>query len=905
MKQTLFQNMLKAAGAFLFAVTLSAGFTACTDTIDNPATPENPSEQSQDVDPTPEPTEDAVAVTTDCSFVMFGEIEDEMGEAISRRLKGAPAMPSMAQLYFLDPQRGKDLGMGEKSWQELVRRTRNGEASLVLSQCTFSDFHTFTKYYIQGMMELAAKQYVGDDPDAKPDTEAMQAEAEKRMADALRQGWQFWRDRQANPEAFDEPDWQNIDSWPAEMQDAVMFDAWGFHGHGNMLYVVHGAMQDEGNEANETMTAYQWGMKADAVADWLNRQAHGDAQTRAGMADFRRALTRAASGSAAIADLMSAQTREYVFGYVYPWPWDPRTGEVSSGLKVQYTIYSAHNLDKHTEYYQVKQHIVANNGQMIGIDCEDNHYKPRENDPDNTYGYIYGGKWVGSECLCMREIQTDMKLAGNGTISLWHADPQTDNNSQSTDVSESSTTGWSAGGSLGGSVGSISGATGSASLNFSYSESVTMQTGSSWSTKDLSTTYNENGNQPTWKYTITGRLNEISTTLWEDNHYFSQHSKIIPQLAKSTCTTDENAIWKVSNPSGTYRLKANVNAITMQIKKSKESKKTSLTRTWYMQHFGLETIDNKHEIEFDLDTPDRYLATWNCVVTSFGDNATNDMKSSLRDYLVQGFGINSAYYCWATTFTTVEANANSSTNAAKVFSSFENSITGLKQELYTMGYRGKVSFGLKRNGSSTLVKEITLNLDEPHSKDAVLSIADDNGKILNYKITKAGEEVELSKVPWDFSGKLEVPAKITHWGNELKVTGLGKQCAEGRGSITAVTLPNTIRIIGDQALSYLNITEITIPEGVETIGAYAFTSDTKLKKVVLPSTMKLIEDGAFFNTTALTEIHIKATTPPVLTFSINFDQSAYNNAKLYVPNGCKSKYQNAENWKLFKNIVEE
>ena len=159
MKQTLFQNMLKAAGAFLFAVTLSAGFTACTDTIDNPVTPENPSEQG--VDPTPEPTEDAVAVTTDCSFVMFGEIEDEMGEAISRRLKGTFDMPSMAQLYFLDPQRGKDLGMGEESWQELVRRTRNGEASLILSQCTFSDFHTFTKYYIQGMMELALARSPG------------------------------------------------------------------------------------------------------------------------------------------------------------------------------------------------------------------------------------------------------------------------------------------------------------------------------------------------------------------------------------------------------------------------------------------------------------------------------------------------------------------------------------------------------------------------------------------------------------------------------------------------------------------------------------------------------------------------------------------------------------------------
>lgn len=42
MKQTLFQNMLNAAGAFLFAVTLSAGFTACVEKIDNPVTPIEP-----------------------------------------------------------------------------------------------------------------------------------------------------------------------------------------------------------------------------------------------------------------------------------------------------------------------------------------------------------------------------------------------------------------------------------------------------------------------------------------------------------------------------------------------------------------------------------------------------------------------------------------------------------------------------------------------------------------------------------------------------------------------------------------------------------------------------------------------------------------------------------------------
>ena len=440
MKQTLFQNMLKAAGAFLFAVTMSAGFTACTDTIDNPATPENPSEQG--VDPTPEPTEDAVAVTTDCSFVMFGEIEDEMGEAISRRLKGTFDMSSMAQLYFLDPQRGKDLGMGEESWQELVRRTRNGEASLVLSQCTFSDFHTFTKYYIQGMMELAAMQYVGDDPDAKPDTEAMQAEAEKRMADALREGWQFWRDRQANPEAFDEPDWENIDSWPAEMQDAVMFDAWGFRGAGNILYVMHGAMQNDDDEVkpvaqdDQAMTAYRWGQKADAVARWINDQLTSDAQTRAGMENFRRALTRGESSS--IKDIIGAYTETKVFDYIYPDPHQPGTCKETSAITVIYTIYSAYDFDSKKDYYQVQQKVSIANDKLPK-------YWWWGREGDNSDGY----NWIYSTGTCMKDVKTSMKLSGSDTISVYDATPGNENKSRTFSHNESSSSGWSFSPSLG------------------------------------------------------------------------------------------------------------------------------------------------------------------------------------------------------------------------------------------------------------------------------------------------------------------------------------------------------------------------------------------------------------------------------------------------------------------------
>ncbi len=57
------------------------------------------------------------------------------------------------------------------------------------------------------------------------------------------------------------------------------------------------------------------------------------------------------------------------------------------------------------------------------------------------------------------------------------------------------------------------------------------------------------------------------------------------------------------------------------------------------------------------------------------------------------------------------------------------------------------------------------------------------------------------------------------------------------------------------------IKEVIIPEGVESIGPYAFANLTALERVVLPSTLETIEYGAFFGCKSLTEVvgleHVK------------------------------------------------
>ncbi len=51
-----------------------------------------------------------------------------------------------------------------------------------------------------------------------------------------------------------------------------------------------------------------------------------------------------------------------------------------------------------------------------------------------------------------------------------------------------------------------------------------------------------------------------------------------------------------------------------------------------------------------------------------------------------------------------------------------------------------------------------------------------------------------------------------------------------------------------------DIKEVIIPEGVESIGPYAFANLTGLTRVVLPSTLKTIDYGAFYGCTSLTNI---------------------------------------------------
>ena len=171
------------------------------------------------------------------------------------------------------------------------------------------------------------------------------------------------------------------------------------------------------------------------------------------------------------------------------------------------------------------------------------------------------------------------------------------------------------------------------------------------------------------------------------------------KLLTGTCVTDEQALWKIDNPSGVYSL----NAYYIVESTAAGNKNNPYWRTDY----------SRNNIRFNLIAPDRFKRKWNNVIYDYGSLNTFSEKRDFNQYINENYGAGSATPCWAGLFTSTEATADGSENARAVFQTFKNSIRGMKQALRSMGVGGKVTFGLKRDGEDEeLVDKITLILDD-------------------------------------------------------------------------------------------------------------------------------------------------------------------------------------------------
>ena len=113
--------------------------------------------------------------------------------------------------------------------------------------------------------------------------------------------------------------------------------------------------------------------------------------------------------------------------------------------------------------------------------------------------------------------------------------------------------------------------------------------------------------------------------------------------------------------------------------------------------------------------------------------------------------------------------------------------------------------------------------------------------------------------------------------------------------IRSISIPNSVKYIGDMAFHGAEFASLTIPDSVIDIGEYAFSGCKNLTKLTLSKNLKLIRNHVFANCTSLKKIKIPESVQEIEGLAF-WNTKALNDQK-----GNKSEY--VDNWLISVNEV--
>ena len=167
-------------------------------------------------------------------------------------------------------------------------------------------------------------------------------------------------------------------------------------------------------------------------------------------------------------------------------------------------------------------------------------------------------------------------------------------------------------------------------------------------------------------------------------------------------------------------------------------------------------------------------------------------------------------------------------------------------------------------------------------------------------------------------GFRNIPVFIPHMGcphqcvfcNQRSISGcreFDESSVERQITASLATIPEGVETIGRYAFQDDPLLEsITLPDTVTSLGNYAFSGCSSLDKFAFGSSMQRIGEEAFSDCTNLTEICSSAMNPPTCGTQALDDINKWN-CILKVPTGYMAAYQAADQWKEFffiEDIVE-
>ena len=115
-----------------------------------------------------------------------------------------------------------------------------------------------------------------------------------------------------------------------------------------------------------------------------------------------------------------------------------------------------------------------------------------------------------------------------------------------------------------------------------------------------------------------------------------------------------------------------------------------------------------------------------------------------------------------------------------------------------------------------------------------------------------GDYLEVSQCPTNVQGEIVIPKKV----NGVPVVSIGDSAFRDC-NLTSITIPDSVSSIGLCAFCYcLGLTSITIPDSVTSIGAGAFGGCSSLTSITIPDSVTSIGGNAFEDCKSLTSITI-------------------------------------------------
>ena len=88
------------------------------------------------------------------------------------------------------------------------------------------------------------------------------------------------------------------------------------------------------------------------------------------------------------------------------------------------------------------------------------------------------------------------------------------------------------------------------------------------------------------------------------------------------------------------------------------------------------------------------------------------------------------------------------------------------------------------------------------------------------------------------------------------ITRIGSWLLDDCANLTSVSIPSTVETIGEGAFYGCGLTELTIPEGVTVLEKWAFNYNTHMNTLLLPDTLTTIGVAPFANCSSLTSVTI-------------------------------------------------